>query len=170
MNGVIRHDVALHCIEWHAMLLDGVVWHGGHDVAWYGTRLHCTGCMALHCISWCDIAWHDLAVLIIHIHCCWDSRFGVLPRRAITLLHSIWLRILLHCTCCTCAYITSNHWYDIWNPIFFLTINGKTEEGKKRDSTFCEIGTPSSQNSDDFWNLTHKHRKKSNFSDSVTLN
>ena len=66
MNGVIRHAVALHCIEWHAMLLDGVVWHGGHDVAWYGTRLHCTGCMALHCISWCDIAWHDLAVLIIH--------------------------------------------------------------------------------------------------------
>ena len=27
MNGVIRHDVALHCIEWHAMLLDGVAWH-----------------------------------------------------------------------------------------------------------------------------------------------
>ena len=81
MNGVIWYVVALHCIEWHAMLLDGGAWHGGHDVAWYGTRLHCTGCMALHCISLRDIAWHDLAVLIIHTHCCWDSHFGVLPQR-----------------------------------------------------------------------------------------
>ena len=32
---------------------------------------------------WHSIAW--FAVLFVHEHCCWDSRFGVLPRRAITL-------------------------------------------------------------------------------------
>ena len=73
---------ALHCIEWRGMVLDGVAWH---DITWYSTGLHCTGCMALHCMSLCDIAWHGLDVVIVHTHCCWDSRFGVLPRRAITL-------------------------------------------------------------------------------------
>ena len=65
MNGVTWHAVALHCTEWHAMVLNGVTYHGGHDVACYGTRLHCTGCMAFLCMSWCGIAWHGLAVLIV---------------------------------------------------------------------------------------------------------
>ena len=84
---ILWHGVALHCMEWRGIIPYGVAWHGGQDVAWYGTRLHCTGCMAFLCMSWCGIAWHGLAVLIVHTHCCWDSRFGVLPRRAITLFH-----------------------------------------------------------------------------------
>ena len=80
-----------YCIsnEWRCMAWGGIALHGmaRYGVAWNGTGLHCTGCtcMVLHFMSWCDIAWHGLAVLIVHTHCCWDSCFGVLPQRAITL-------------------------------------------------------------------------------------
>ena len=88
------HDVTWRCMvwycisnEWRCMAWGGIALHGmaRYGVAWNGTGLHCTGCMVLHFMSWCDIAWHGLAVLIVHTHCCWDSCFGVLPQRAITL-------------------------------------------------------------------------------------
>ena len=96
-----------YCIsnEWRCMAWGGIALHGmaRYGVAWNGTGLHCTGCtcMVLHFMSWCDIAWHGLAVLIVHTHCCWVSRFGVLPRRAITLLdHSKF-----------CVTICMSSWY-----------------------------------------------------------
>ena len=75
-------------MAWGGIALHGMARYG---VAWNGTGLHCTGCtcMVLHFMSWCDIAWHGLAVLIVHTHCCWVSRFGVLPRRAITLFEDV---------------------------------------------------------------------------------
>ena len=78
-------------MAWGGIALHGMARYG---VAWNGTGLHCTGCtcMVLHFMSWCDIAWHGLAVLIVHTHCCWVSRFGVLPRRAITLF--IWVKLI----------------------------------------------------------------------------
>ena len=102
------HDVTWRCMvwycisnEWRCMAWGGIALHGmaRYGVAWNGTGLHCTGCtcMVLHFMSWCDIAWHGLAVLIVHTHCCWVSRFGVLPRRAITLFVEILCNYLNQC-------------------------------------------------------------------------
>ena len=52
MNGVVGCGIALHGMARHV-----VAWHGRHDVSWYGAGLHCTGCMAFLCMSWCSMAW-----------------------------------------------------------------------------------------------------------------
>ena len=126
---ILWHGVALHCMEWRGIIPYGVAWHGGQDVAWYGTRLHCTGCMAFLCMSWCGIAWHGLAVLIVHTHCCWDSRFGVHPRRAITLLY-----IYVVKWCFTC-YTVGKFW-------FFLCFNALNFINRCCVSLFWLLGVP----------------------------
>ena len=80
--------MALYCIVCHCIARNGVVWccmawWSWCCMVWQRIALHRLYGVALYVMVWHSIAW--FAVLFVHEHCCWDSRFGVLPRRAITL-------------------------------------------------------------------------------------
>ena len=88
MNGVVLHGVSLHCmvchcIAWNCVVWCCMAWWSWCCMVWQRIALHRLYGVALYVMVWHSIAW--FAVLFVHEHCCWDSRFGVLPRRAITL-------------------------------------------------------------------------------------
>ena len=72
-----------HCIAWNGVVWCCMAWWSWCCMVWQRIALHRLYGVALYVMVWHSIAW--FAVLFVHEHCCWDSRFGVLPRRAITL-------------------------------------------------------------------------------------
>ena len=67
MNGVVCmwHGVALNCMEWRGMLLHGMV-----GMMFHGMAPDCIAQVVWRSFVCHGVAWHGLAVLIVHTHCC----------------------------------------------------------------------------------------------------
>ena len=82
---MVLYCMVCHCIAWNGVVWCCMAWWSWCCMVWQRIALHMLYGVALYVMVWHSMAW--FAVLFVHEHCCWDSRFGVLPRRAITLLH-----------------------------------------------------------------------------------
>ena len=82
---MVLYCMVCHCIAWNGVVWCCMAWWSWCCMVWQRIALHRLYGVALYVMVWHSIAW--FAVLFVHEHCCWDSRFGVLPRRAITLFY-----------------------------------------------------------------------------------